>query len=111
MQDQMQLPFNERCYRLLMQVPPGEVTTYKALAEALGTKAYQAVGRAMNQNPNLVIVPCHRVVNADGRLGGYVLGQQQKQWLLEKEGITFQSGKVQSFKSKLHSFGQSPHSN
>lgn len=111
MQDQIQLPFSERCYRLLMQVPPGKVTTYKALAEALGTKAYQAVGRAMNQNPNLVIVPCHRVVNADGRLGGYVLGQQQKQWLLEKEGITFQSGKVQDFDSKLYPLAQSAQCN
>jgi len=89
------------CYGLLSQVPAGRVTTYKALAEALGTKAYQAVGRAMNQNPNPIEVPCHRVVNADGRLGGYVMGQQQKQRLLEEEGICIQSGKIQDFKDKL----------
>ncbi len=94
--------FNERCYQLLQQVPAGRVTTYKALAEALGTKAYRAVGRAMNQNPNPIQVPCHRVVNADGHLGGYAFGIERKQQLLEAEGLEIRSGKVQDFKSKLH---------
>lgn len=94
--------FNERCYQLLLQVPAGRVTTYKVLAEALGTKAYQAVGRAMNQNPNPIQVPCHRVVNADGHLGGYAFGIERKQQLLEAEGLEVRSGKIHDFTSKLH---------
>ena len=43
--------FNERCYQVLKKVPKGKVTTYKAIAKALKTKAYRQVGRAMNQNP------------------------------------------------------------
>lgn len=79
------LSFNEQCYALLEQVPAGKVTTYKALAEALGTRAYQAVGRAMNQNPNPVVVPCHRVVNHNGELGGYAFGMARKIELLTQE--------------------------
>ena len=53
--------FSERCYKLLLKVPKGKVTTYRDLAHALDTKAYRAVGQAMNRNPRAPIVPCHRV--------------------------------------------------
>lgn len=53
--------FNSRCYELLRKVPRGKVITYKALAQALKTKAYRAVGNAMNRNPHAPEVPCHRV--------------------------------------------------
>lgn len=86
--------FNERCYNLLKKVPQGKVTTYKALAHALKTKAYRAVGRAMNQNPFAPRVPCHRVVNSDGRLGGYALGLQKKISLLKDEGIEIKNSTI-----------------
>ncbi|MDG4811587.1 MGMT family protein [Hydrogenovibrio sp. 3SP14C1] len=100
MHEMKALSFNEQCYALLEQVPAGRVTTYKALAEALGTRAYQAVGRAMNQNPNPVVVPCHRVVNQNGDLGGYAFGIQRKIELLKQEGIEIEDNKVVEFKNK-----------
>jgi methylated-DNA-[protein]-cysteine S-methyltransferase len=89
--------FQQACYDLLKQVPAGKVTTYADIAHALGTKAYQAVGTAMSKNPNPVIVPCHRVVNSDGRLGQYAFGCERKQQLLESEGVRVVDGKVQDF--------------
>ncbi|MSS74028.1 MGMT family protein [Candidatus Pacearchaeota archaeon] len=70
--------FNERCYNLLRKVPKGKITTYKALANTLKTKAYRAVGNAMNKNPYAPEVPCHRVINTDGKLGGYAQGLKKK---------------------------------
>ena len=63
--------FNQKIYSLLKKVPKGKITTYKALANALGTKAYRAVGQAMRCNPYAPIVPCHRVVKSDGSIGGF----------------------------------------
>lgn len=97
--------FNEQCYKLLSTVPAGKVTTYKHLAEALGTKAYRAVGNAMNKNPYpRDIVPCHRVVNTDGRIGGYAGRPQEKVKRLSEEGIIIRDKKVQNFKAVLHTF-------
>lgn len=88
------LSFNERCYSMLRNVPKGKVTTYKALAKALGTKAYRAVGNAMNKNPYAPEVPCHRVVNADGAIGGFAHGTAKKIQMLQAEGIKLQNNKV-----------------
>lgn len=79
--------FNERCYALLRKVPKGKVTTYQELAHALGTKAYRAVGNAMNKNPYAPEVPCHRVVKSDGTLGGFASGPAKKKIMLKEEGI------------------------
>ncbi len=98
------LSFNERCYALLLKIPKGRVTTYKAIAEALDCKAYQAVGNAMNHNPNPVTVPCHRVVNSDGRLGGYAFGSERKVALLTEEGIGIENGKIQDFEAVYFDF-------
>ena len=63
--------FNQQCYKLLSQIPKGKISTYKEIAKALNTKAYRAVGNAMAKNPNPIIVPCHRVINNNGLIGGY----------------------------------------
>ncbi len=86
--------FNERCYALLRKVPTGKVTTYKALAEKLNTKAYRAVGNAMNKNPYAPEVPCHRVVGSDGSLTGFAHGLDEKARMLRAEGIKIDNGKV-----------------
>lgn len=86
--------FNERCYAILRKVPKGKVTTYKALALALNTKAFRAVGNAMNKNPHAPQVPCHRVVNASGALGGFASGLTAKIKLLKKEGIQITNNKI-----------------
>lgn len=89
-----EMNFSERCYQILRKVPKGKVTTYKALAEALGTKAYRAVGNAMNKNPRAPIVPCHRVINANGSLGGYASGLPKKIKMLKAEGIKIENNKI-----------------
>ena len=86
--------FSERCYDILRKVPKGKVTTYKALANALGTKAYRAVGTAMNKNPYAPKVPCHRVINSNGELGGFASGLKKKIKLLKKEGIEIKNNKI-----------------
>ena len=98
------MTFNNRCYKLLSQIPKGKVSTYKEIAKALNTKAYRAVGNAMAKNPNPIIVPCHRVINSNGLIGGYALGINKKINLLRKEGMTIKKGKVVDFEKKIHSF-------
>ena len=68
-------------------------------------KAVRAVAQALKKNPNLIKVPCHRVVAAGGKLGGYVLGDWQKKKILAKEGIEFdQRQKIKDFEKKLYHF-------
>jgi methylated-DNA-[protein]-cysteine S-methyltransferase len=86
--------FSQKVWDLCRQVPRGRVTTYKAIAEKLGTRAYRAVGNALNKNPCWPQVPCHRVVGNDGRLKGFALGIDKKAKLLKAEGITFNGGRV-----------------
>ncbi|HLC53271.1 MAG TPA: MGMT family protein [Candidatus Nanoarchaeia archaeon] len=86
--------FNERCYTLLRDVPHGKVTTYKALAHAMRTKAYRAVGNAMNKNPYAPKVPCHRVINSNGSLGGFAHGVKRKIEMLKEEGIKIENDKI-----------------
>ncbi|MGV8142341.1 MAG: MGMT family protein [Candidatus Pacearchaeota archaeon] len=90
----MSSTFNERCYELLRQVPKGKVTTYKSLAEAMKTKAYRAVGNAMNKNPYAPEVPCHRVINSNGNLGGYAFGLPKKIKMLKTDGIEINNNKI-----------------
>jgi len=78
----------------LRKVPKGKVTTYKALANELGTAAYRAVGNAMNKNPHAPKTPCHRVINADGRLGGFASGLENKKKLLKAEGVKIENEKI-----------------
>ena len=75
----------------------GKVTTYGAIAKAMGVPgAARAVGQALGANPNPVMVPCHRVVRADGALGGYSGGRgpATKVKLLAREGVQVSAGKV-----------------
>ena len=96
--------FNQQCYKLVSKIPKGRISTYKEIAKVLNTKAYRAVGNAMAKNPNPIIVPCHRVINSDGLIGGYALGVNKKISLLKKEGITIRKGKVVEFDKITHSF-------
>ncbi|MDG6773301.1 MGMT family protein [Thiomicrorhabdus sp. ZW0627] len=100
-------PFQIRCYDLLKRIPKGKVTTYKAIADALDSKAYRAVGSAMAKNPFLIEVPCHRVVNSDGAIGDYALGKDKKVELLEGEGIEIKNSKVADFESVFFDFKES----
>ncbi len=98
------LSFNEKCYELLKLIPPGRVSTYKAIAAALQTRAYQAVGNAMAHNPNPIVVPCHRVVKSGGELGEFALGEAKKIELLQKEGVEIENGRVRDFQKLYYDF-------
>ena len=78
--------FDLKVYKVVSKIPFGEVRSYKWVAEMIGQpKAYRAVGGALNRNPFLLTVPCHRVVNADGSLGGFARGKKAKRELLDLE--------------------------
>lgn len=82
-------PLANRVYDILLRVPFGETTTYGAIAEELGDKTLsRAVGAALGANPFPVIIPCHRVTAAGGKMGGFSApgGSETKRKLLEIEG-------------------------
>lgn len=77
--------FRQAVWRLLLDIPYGEVTTYGELAAAMGGTSARAVGGAVGHNPISVIIPCHRVVGRDGSLTGYAGGLAAKKMLLNLE--------------------------
>jgi len=79
--------FQRTVWKALRSIPAGETRTYGELAAAIGSpRAVRAAGLANGQNPIAVIVPCHRVIGANGTLTGYAGGLERKRWLLEHEG-------------------------
>jgi methylated-DNA-[protein]-cysteine S-methyltransferase len=89
--------FSDSVYTMTSLIPMGKVTTYGAIAKAMGFPgAARAVGQALGANPNPIVVPCHRVVRSDGVLGGYSGGQGPvtKAELLAREGVPVTAGKV-----------------
>lgn len=78
--------FRKATWRKLLEIPYGQTTTYGVLARSMGCKSAQAVGGAVGHNPLSLIVPCHRVVGAGGKLTGYAGGIDKKEWLLHLEG-------------------------
>jgi methylated-DNA-[protein]-cysteine S-methyltransferase len=89
------MSFNQKVWAVTARIPKGKVATYGDIARALKTKAYRAVGNALNRNPYAPQVPCHRVVGADGSLTGFAMGVEKKVQMLREEGITFrQDGRV-----------------
>jgi methylated-DNA-[protein]-cysteine S-methyltransferase len=92
-------------YKKLLQVPKGQITTYGELAKAVGLKNGQrAIGKIMNKNPYPAIVPCHRVVNSNGKIGGYAYGEKVKTNMLTKEGIKIKKGKILDFENRVFRF-------
>lgn len=78
--------FQLKVWNALLQIPPGEVTTYGAIARNLGDpNASRAVGSAVGANPVSYLIPCHRVIRASGELGGYAWGVNRKRVMLAKE--------------------------
>lgn len=79
--------FQKRVWKELQKIPYGKTISYKTLSEKLGdVKAVRAVGKANGQNPIAIIIPCHRVIGADGKLTGYAGGLDIKEKLLHLEG-------------------------
>jgi O-6-methylguanine DNA methyltransferase len=91
--DKFNTPFSESVLNALLKIKPGEVTTYSGLAKRINSKAYRAVGGVLRNNPLPLVIPCHRVIKQDGKLGGF-MGKMDKNWqtnlkrsLLKIEGI------------------------
>ena len=98
--------FHREVWRLLMEIPYGTTTTYGELARRIDDRLYpvglepyrrpQVVGAAVGANPAPILVPCHRVIGADGSLTGYLGGLQRKQALLDLEGASVAGRRPQS---------------
>ena len=85
-------PFQHKVWTALPRIPPGTTMSYGALAAKINRpKAVRAVGHANGANPISVVVPCHRLIGADGSLIKYGGGLERKRWLLEHEGVVLKS--------------------
>jgi methylated-DNA-[protein]-cysteine S-methyltransferase len=83
--------FQKAVWRAMAELRPGQLTTYGEIARALGNPgACRAVGQAVGSNPLPILIPCHRVLAAGGKVGGYSSGLPRKRWLLAHEGIALQ---------------------
>lgn len=78
-------PFQQIVWQELLRIPYGETTTYGAIAKRINCRSAQAVGQAIHRNPIAIIIPCHRVIGADGSLTGYASGLDIKRKLLQME--------------------------
>ncbi len=86
--------FQKKVYKICSKIPCGKVSTYNQIAKKTGQAgAYRAVGNTLNKNFDKN-VPCHRVVRADGFIGGYNKGRFFKIKILQKEGVKIQKNKV-----------------
>jgi len=86
-------PFQRKVWHALPKIPAGTTMTYGALATKLGSpNAMRAVGHANGSNPISVVIPCHRLIAANGALVKYGSGLERKRWLLAHEGVTLKSG-------------------
>jgi len=92
-----EVSFQRRIYKVVKRIPRGATLTYKEVAEKTGhVQAWRAVGNvlAKNRNPQ---IPCHRVIKSNSKIGNYNRGVKEKLRLLKKEGITFNTPKVEKF--------------
>jgi len=88
----------EYTYDLVRQIPKGFVSTYGAVAKALGDiRASRAVGKMMNENPRPDTMPCYKIVYSDGSIGGFALGNKEKIKRLRNDNITVKNGEISHF--------------
>lgn len=84
--------FRQQVWKILCEIPYGQTTTYGEISKQIATirgvekMSAQAIGGAVGHNPISIIIPCHRVIGANGNLTGYAGGLDKKIWLLEHEG-------------------------
>jgi len=87
--------FREKVWKTLLTIPYGKTMSYGQIAQMIGNpKASRAVGGACGANPIPIVIPCHRVLTSDGRLGGYTGGTHIKKALLNLEGIVLRDGSI-----------------
>ena len=89
--------FQRKVWAALQRIPAGETRSYGQLAAEIGLpKAMRAVGLANGQNPIAIVIPCHRVIGADGSLTGFGGGLPRKRWLLRHEGAAFKENRART---------------
>jgi methylated-DNA-[protein]-cysteine S-methyltransferase len=94
--------FQKDCWQALTRIPYGETRTYADIAREIGRpQAFRAVGQANHDNPIAIIVPCHRVLGANGTLTGYGGGLSTKEKLLRLEGAQFRVAVAQKEKKRV----------
>lgn len=81
-------PYQHRVWKAARSIAYGQVAAYKDIAQKLRSRGYQSVGQALNRNPLIIVVPCHRVISADGGIGGFGAGLELKRYLLGLEGVS-----------------------
>lgn len=97
----MTTKFQQKVWNACKRIRKGRVSTYREIAKAIKKpKAARAVGNALNRNP-FRNVPCHRVVQSSGKIGGYAHGSAAKVEWLRKEGVKVKRGRVVNFKKVL----------
>lgn len=88
-------PFAQAVYHLTSLIPAGKVATYGQLAQALQQpRSARAVGQALHRNPFAPSVPCHRVIQSSGQLGGFAGGLKKKMALLTQEGVIIRDHRI-----------------
>ncbi len=94
----MSSKFQQQVWKACSKIPAGRVSTYSEIARTIGKpNSSRAVGNALNKNP-FKKVPCHRVVQSSGKIGGFAHGSKTKAKKLRKEGVEIRRGKVLNFK-------------
>ena len=79
-------PFQKKTWQALTQIAFGSTNSYAQLATSIEKPtAYRAVAQANGANPIVIVIPCHRIINSNGKLGGYSAGIERKEWLLNHE--------------------------
>ena len=96
--------FMKKVFEIVSRIPKGCVATYGQIASILGNKNYaRAVGNALNKNPSPILIPCHRVIRSDGKIGGFASGVKSKIALLSNEGIEVIDGQINLSKYQVDS--------
>lgn len=78
-------PFQKKVWLETRKIPHGKTVTYKYLAQQMHHKGFRSIGQALSKNPIAIIIPCHRVLQSDGTLGGFSAGLELKRYLLRLE--------------------------
>jgi methylated-DNA-[protein]-cysteine S-methyltransferase len=101
--------FQRAVWAALQEVPPGQTWSYGQLARHIDRpKAYRAVAQACGANPIALVIPCHRIIAAEGRLGGFSAGLERKRWLLAHEGAWTDPAQRQTYLWKSSSESEKP---
>jgi len=97
--------FEQAALSTTKKIPKGRVSSYKEVATVMGcSRASRVVGNALHKNPYAPVVPCHRVIKSNGKLGGFGGGIKNKIKLLVSEGIEVKNNKIVNFKKVFYKF-------